>query len=30
MRRADNDVWMRPGVNGAGEKIWERVLVYSP
>ena len=29
MCRADNDVWMRPGVNGAGEKIWEYVLVYS-
>ena len=27
--RADNDVWMRPGVNRANEKIWEYVLVYS-
>ena len=26
--RADNDVWMRPGVNRANEKIWEYVLVY--
>ena len=29
MCRADNDVWMRPAVNAAGEKIWEYVLVYS-
>ena len=27
--RADNDVWMRPGVNRANEKIWEYALVYS-
>ena len=27
--RADNDVWMRPGVNRANEKVWEYVLVYS-
>ena len=26
--RADNDVWMMPGVNRANEKIWEYVLVY--
>ena len=29
MCRADNDVWMRPGVNAAGEDVWEYVLVYS-
>ena len=29
MCRADNDVWMRPGVNAAGEEVWEYVLVYS-
>ena len=29
MCRADNDVWMRKGVNAAGEDVWEYVLVYS-
>ena len=29
MCRADNDVWMREGVNAAGEHVWEYVLVYS-
>jgi hypothetical protein len=29
MCRADNDVWMRPAVNGAGEDVYEYVLVYS-
>ena len=29
MCRADNDVWMKKGVNAAGEPIWEYVLVYS-
>ena len=29
MCKADNDVWMRKGVNSAGEKVWEYVLVYS-
>ena len=29
MCRADNDVWMREGVNAAGEDVWEYVLVYS-
>ena len=29
MCRADNDVWMRKGVNAAGMDVWEYVLVYS-
>ena len=29
MCRADNDVWMRKGINAAGDLIWEYVLVYS-
>ena len=29
MCRADNDVWMREGVNAANEPVWEYVLVYS-
>ena len=29
MCRADNDVWMREGVNAAGMEVWEYVLVYS-
>ena len=29
MCRADNDVWMKKGVNAAGEPVWEYVLVYS-
>ena len=29
MCRADNDVWMRPGINAKGEEVYEYVLVYS-
>jgi hypothetical protein len=29
MCRADNDVMMRPGVNGDGSEVYEYVLVYS-
>ena len=29
MCRADNDVWMRPGENSKGDKVYEYVLVYS-